>query len=119
MKSAAVAAALAVLSVPFLSEPAEAAGCLKGALVGGVAGHYVGHHGWLGAGIGCLVGRHRANARARQEMNRTTTAGYGSSTYNRTTTAGYGAGYGSSTYNRTNTPGYGSSAYNTYYRPVR
>jgi hypothetical protein len=82
MKSAAIAAALAVLSVPFLSEPAGAAGCLKGALVGGVAGHYVGHHGWIGAGIGCLVGRHRANARARQEMHRTTTAGYGSSTYN-------------------------------------
>lgn len=81
MKSMAIAAALTVLSVPFLSAPADAAGCLKGALVGGVAGHYVGHHGLLGAGIGCLVGRHRANARARQEMNNsTTTAGYGSST---------------------------------------
>ena len=25
--------------------PAQAAGCLKGAVIGGVAGHYAGHHG--------------------------------------------------------------------------
>jgi hypothetical protein len=82
MKAMAIAAAAAVASIPFLAQPADAAGCLKGAAVGGVAGHYLGHHGWLGAGVGCLVGRHRANARERQEMNnRNTTAGYGSSTY--------------------------------------
>lgn len=38
----------------------EAAGCLKGALVGGVAGHFVGHHGLLGAAAGCIIGRHEA-----------------------------------------------------------
>jgi uncharacterized protein YcfJ len=46
---------------------ANAAGCLKGAVVGGVAGHYVGHHGLLGAGVGCLIGRHRANRVSREQ----------------------------------------------------
>ena len=44
-----------------VSAPASAKGCLKGAAVGGVGGHFVGHHGLIGAGIGCAVGRHRAN----------------------------------------------------------
>jgi hypothetical protein len=47
--------------------PAEAKGCLKGALVGGVAGHYTVHHGLLGAAAGCVIGRHEANKRARME----------------------------------------------------
>jgi outer membrane lipoprotein SlyB len=42
---------------------AEAKGCLKGAAVGGVAGHYLGHHGLLGAAAGCVIGRHEANKR--------------------------------------------------------
>ena len=46
--------------------PASAAGCLKGAAVGGVAGHVAGHHGLLGAAAGCVVGRHEANKHARQ-----------------------------------------------------
>ncbi len=46
--------------------PASAAGCLKGAAVGGVAGHVAGHHGLLGAAAGCAVGRHEANKHARQ-----------------------------------------------------
>jgi hypothetical protein len=65
----------------FLSGPADAAGCLKGAVVGGVAGHYAGNHGLLGAGAGCLVGRHYAKKHARQEMNNNNT-GDGSSRYN-------------------------------------
>ena len=44
---------------------ADAKGCIKGALVGGVAGHYTVHHGWLGAAAGCVIGRHEANRRAR------------------------------------------------------
>ena len=79
MKSVAIAAALTVLSVPFLSEPADAAGCLKGAVVGGIAGHYAGDHGLLGAGAGCLIGRHYANKHARQQMNHN--ARHGSATY--------------------------------------
>lgn len=49
----AVAAGLAPASV-------QAAGCLKGAVVGGAAGHLAGHP-LLGAGAGCLIGRHEAN----------------------------------------------------------
>jgi len=40
--------------------PADAAGCLKGAAVGGVAGHMAGH-GVLGAAGGCAVGHHMAS----------------------------------------------------------
>ncbi|HWB50927.1 MAG TPA: hypothetical protein VG651_17585 [Stellaceae bacterium] len=43
-------------------QPAQA-GCLSGAAVGGVAGHFAGHHGLIGAGIGCMVGHHRAAMR--------------------------------------------------------
>jgi len=48
---------------------AEAKGCLKGAAVGGVAGHYSGHHGLLGAAAGCVIGRHEANKRDRMQRN--------------------------------------------------
>lgn len=47
--------------------PAQAAGCLKGAAVGGVAGHMAGHHGALGAGAGCVVGHHEAKKAARSQ----------------------------------------------------
>ena len=53
--------------------PAEAAGCLKGAAVGGVAGHVAGHHGVLGAAAGCVVGRHNANKSAREAQQARTT----------------------------------------------
>ena len=43
-----------------LVTPASAKGCLKGAVVGGVAGH----HGVIGAAAGCLIGRHQAKKRA-------------------------------------------------------
>jgi hypothetical protein len=72
----AIAAAMA-LSATLLSGPAQAAGCLKGALVGGVAGHYAGNHGLLGAGAGCLIGRHYANKHTRQQIN--SNYGHGSS----------------------------------------
>jgi hypothetical protein len=72
MKRLMMAAALVAMAglVPLV--PASAAGCLKGAAVGGVAGHFVGHHGLVGAGIGCLVGRHHANKMAREHSD----AGY-------------------------------------------
>ena len=44
---------------------ADAKGCIKGALVGGVTGHYTVRHGWLGAAAGCVIGRHEANRRTR------------------------------------------------------
>ena len=41
------------------------AGCLKGAAIGGVGGHFVGHHGVLGAAAGCAVGHFRAKKEKR------------------------------------------------------
>jgi uncharacterized protein YcfJ len=47
---------------------AQAAGCLAGAAVGGVGGHYVGKgHAVLGAVGGCLVGCHMANKKAGED----------------------------------------------------
>jgi hypothetical protein len=76
-----VSAAIACLLLGSLAAgPAHAAGCLKGAAVGGVAGHFMGHHGLLGAGAGCLIGHHEAakhareNARA-QQMQQGSTGG--------------------------------------------
>jgi hypothetical protein len=73
MKSILMPAALAIaLATGLTSAPIQAAGCLKGAAVGGVAGHFAGHHGLLGAGAGCVIGRHeqtstRVNVPSRTE----------------------------------------------------
>jgi hypothetical protein len=48
------------LGVAAAAMPADAKGCIKGALIGGVAAHYASHHGVLGAAAGCVVGRHLA-----------------------------------------------------------
>jgi hypothetical protein len=56
-----------VLTAGIMSSAANAAGCLKGAAVGGVAGHFAGHHGVLGAGAGCVIGHHEASKHARQQ----------------------------------------------------
>ena len=48
---------------------ADAKGCLKGAVVGGTAGHFAGHHGILSAAAGCNIGHHRAKKRARMQEN--------------------------------------------------
>jgi len=64
MKIAAATIAVATLAASLMSLPptAEAKGCLKGAAVGGVAGHMVGSgHGMAGAAAGCVIGRHEAN----------------------------------------------------------
>lgn len=57
----AVLGAALLVGAPF----ANAAGCVKGAAVGGVAGHVAGHHGLLGAAAGCLIGKHRAHKQAK------------------------------------------------------
>ncbi len=56
---------MAVLFAPaaLLPVAAGAHGCLKGAAVGGVAGHVAGHHAVAGAAIGCVVGHHRAKVK--------------------------------------------------------
>jgi hypothetical protein len=53
-------AAIAIALVA-ITAPAEAKGCIKGALVGGAAGHFAGHHGLIGAAAGCAIGHHQAN----------------------------------------------------------
>ena len=61
------AATLAAFSLIGTGPAAEAKGCIKGALVGGVAGHYVGKgHAVAGAAAGCLAGRHIAKKKARR-----------------------------------------------------
>ena len=55
------------LTAGVMSSAANAAGCLKGAAVGGVAGHFAGHHGVLGAGAGCVIGHHEASKHAHQQ----------------------------------------------------
>jgi hypothetical protein len=69
MKSIVITAGLLLAASTFSAAPADAAGCLKGAVVGGVAGHYMHRHGLLGATAGCLIGRHEANKQARQQAN--------------------------------------------------
>jgi hypothetical protein len=56
--------ALLILAAP---GPADAKGCIKGALMGGAVGHYTAHHGLLGAAAGCLIGRHEAHKRERDQ----------------------------------------------------
>jgi hypothetical protein len=69
MKTRIIAAAL-LISLASVSQLANAAGCLKGAAVGGVGGHLAGHHGLLGAAAGCAIGRHQANKHAKIEAAR-------------------------------------------------
>ena len=66
MNKSLVAAVLAI-AIGTGSGIAQAKGCLKGAAVGGVAGHVAGGHGVIGAAAGCVVGRHRANAQEKRE----------------------------------------------------
>jgi hypothetical protein len=80
MKAMMISAAFAVAAtvIALSSTPATARGCIKGAIIGGVAGHFVGHHGLLGAGAGCLIGHHEAAKHERQH-ERAYQEGYGSS----------------------------------------
>jgi hypothetical protein len=59
--------ALAFVSLVSVGGIASAKGCIKGAAVGGVAGHVAGKHGVLGAAAGCAVGRHEANKKDHEE----------------------------------------------------
>jgi hypothetical protein len=67
MKFKLLPAATAIfMAAGWAASPAHAAGCLKGAAVGGVAGHVAGHHGVLGAGAGCIIGHHEASKHAKE-----------------------------------------------------
>jgi hypothetical protein len=50
-------------------DTAAAKCCIRGAIVGGIAGHYMGHHGVAGAAAGCAIGHHEANKKAREQTN--------------------------------------------------
>jgi len=68
MKGFKVAVAGAVLA---LSASVANAGCLGGAAVGGVAGHFVGNgHAVLGAAGGCAVGHYMAQRKDRRNQQR-------------------------------------------------
>jgi hypothetical protein len=59
---------LVALLIGLGTSQAYAAGCLKGAAVGGVGGHFVGSgHAVLGAAGGCIVGRRMANKKAKED----------------------------------------------------
>ena len=75
MKSLLIPAGVALALVAgTAAAPAQASGCLKGAAIGGVTGHYAGHHDLLGAGVGCAIGGHEAHKRDRERAEQ----GYGS-----------------------------------------
>ena len=44
-------------------------------VIGGVAGHYAGHHGLLGAGAGCVIGHHEAKKHAREHAAQQSVSG--------------------------------------------
>jgi hypothetical protein len=66
--------ALAAISLLAVTVPADAKGCIKGALVGGATGHLAGHHGALGAAAGCVIGHHEANKRNNPQPSTTGSA---------------------------------------------
>ena len=68
MKVWTIAAALSLVLAAGAVDTAQAKGCLKGAAVGGLAGHVAGH-GILGAAGGCVVGHHMASKRAQQAQS--------------------------------------------------
>ncbi len=78
------AAALAIVTL-MGAGAAEAKGCITGAIIGGLAGHYLAERGVVGAVAGCLGGRYLANRQARRQRE----IDYGSRVQPR------GAGYGS------------------------
>ena len=60
-----IAGIIAAFMIAGAAVPADA-GCLKGAMVGAVAGHFAHHHAVLGAMAGCAIGHHMA-VKAREQ----------------------------------------------------
>jgi outer membrane lipoprotein SlyB len=66
MKSKAIGLVVCIVLLAIAGE-ANAAGCMKGAAAGGVAGHFVGKgHAVAGAAGGCAVGHHMASKKAKE-----------------------------------------------------
>ncbi len=79
MRIAVKASAIAIVTLMSVGA-AEAKGCIKGAIIGGVAGHYLAERGVVGAVAGCLAGRALAKRQARREVeygSRVRDPGYG------------------------------------------
>jgi len=57
------------------SAAARPGGCIKGAIVGGVAGHLAHHHGMLGAAAGCAYGIHKRHDYDRGTSGRSAATG--------------------------------------------
>ncbi|TGE00990.1 hypothetical protein [Methylobacterium nonmethylotrophicum] len=68
MRIVAKAALVAVVTLMGVGA-AEAKGCIKGAIIGGIAGHYLAERGVVGAVAGCLAGRALANRRAQRDVD--------------------------------------------------
>jgi len=66
MKIIAIGATALALTVGSVGA-ADARGCLKGAAVGAVGGHFMGHHPIAGAAVGCAVGHHMAHRKMRAQ----------------------------------------------------
>jgi hypothetical protein len=64
-----IGSAAITLAIVGMTASADAKGCIRGAFIGGVAGHYTVHHGLIGAAAGCIIGRHEAN-KARRDQDR-------------------------------------------------
>jgi hypothetical protein len=62
-----IGSAAIALAIVSMTASADAKGCIRGAFIGGVAGHYTVHHGLLGAAAGCIIGRHEANKARRDQ----------------------------------------------------
>jgi outer membrane lipoprotein SlyB len=57
-----------------MSSQSYAAGCMKGAAVGGAGGHFVGSgHAVAGAAGGCVVGHHEASKKAKEDTSKAQT----------------------------------------------
>lgn len=59
MRALLLSGLMALATLP-LAVPAHAIGCVSGAVLGGVGGHYAGRHGLLGAAAGCAIGHQTA-----------------------------------------------------------
>ena len=64
MRAIVLAGLIAATALP---SSAHAIGCVSGAVLGGVGGHYAGHHGLLGAAAGCAIGHHEAVKKNREQ----------------------------------------------------
>ena len=61
--------AIVAVALAAMSGAVEARGCIKGAVVGGAAGHFAHHHGALGAAAGCVIGHHEASKNDKSKNN--------------------------------------------------